>query len=73
MTLPGNSYRPAPRTLSESQVRRARELWRTGRTLEDIAREVGCGLFDLSPWLYTEDWNADTPLRSFSNSERTRF
>lgn len=45
--------------LTETQVERARKLWRDGCSLEEIATRIDCGLFDLSPWLYLEDWKAD--------------
>jgi len=46
--------------LSEADREHAKELWDAGRNLGEIARELGCTVYDLSPWLYT-----DTKYRTF--------
>lgn len=41
--------------LSDAQVMRAREMWAGDSSLEEIAAELGCSIYDLSPWLYQDE------------------
>lgn len=46
--------------LTDEQVAEARRLWATGdMNLGEIARELGCSIYDLSPWLYAHETQDD--------------
>lgn len=40
--------------LSDDQIATARRLYDEGKTLGEVAADLGCSLYDLSPWLYME-------------------
>jgi hypothetical protein len=40
--------------LTAQQVALARNRWSEGKTLGEIAAEIGCSIFALIPWLDTE-------------------
>lgn len=41
--------------LTDEQIERARLMWASGANLGVIGSELGCSIYALSPWLYTED------------------
>lgn len=40
--------------LSDEQITQARVLYDMGKSLGEVAGELQCSLYDLSPWLYME-------------------
>lgn len=49
------------RTLSDAERAEAVRMWRTGFSLGEIARALGCSVYDLSPWLYAAGIVTPTP------------
>lgn len=52
MSAPGEGR--GDRTLTNAERQRARELWGIGWSLGMIARDLGCSIYALSPWLYAD-------------------
>ena len=41
--------------LTDAQIADVRLMWSRGYSLGEIARSIGCSVYALSPWIYTDD------------------
>lgn len=51
MSNPPGSGGPGSK-LNAEQITEAKKLWEEGKNLRSIAEKIGCGVYDLSPWLW---------------------
>lgn len=59
--------------MTSAQISEAYRLfYGEGLTLGEVAERLGCGLYDLSPWLYSRaaraEWERNNPPRSMEPS-----